>query len=95
MTRISRSSDFTGAVDRFVTENEDWLTATEQTFITAMYQAANELDRQTGRKLSAAMLTELRLNTNEVIKRKPVSKTAIKEETEAQRDAFDELISDF
>lgn len=95
MARISRSSDFTGAVDKFVTENEDWLTATQQTYITAMYIAAEDLDRQRGRKLSSAMITELRLNTNEVLKFKPVSKTQIEQEAIVIKDAFDELMEDY
>lgn len=91
--RVSRNSNRTGAIHAYLNANEDWMSEDEQPLVTALLQCSEELDRNP--RSNAQLTAEFRQLFKELHSHKPVSRAVIKEETKAQLDAFDELISDF
>lgn len=64
---ISKHLTFVQAVDLFVGANVDWLSTTEQPMITALYKAAEKLDKG----VAATLLSEYRQIFREVLRNKP------------------------
>lgn len=82
---ISRDITYMQAVDLYIGANIDWLTDDDQPLITALYKAAEQLDKVT----RASLLGEYRQVMRELHKRKPGLPAAQK------LDDFDEFLKDF
>lgn len=82
---IKKHITYVQAVDMYVGANTEWLSDDEQPLITALYRAAEQLDKRT----AASLLGEFRQVMREIHKRKPGAALAEK------LDEFDELMKDF
>lgn len=82
---IKRNLTYIEAVDLFIGANVEWLSETEQPIVTALYKAAEQLDKRT----TATLLSEYRQLFRELMRQKPGSLVS------EQVDKFDEMMADF
>lgn len=82
---IKKHITYVQAVDMYVGANTEWLSDNEQPLITALYKAAEQLDKRT----SASLLAEFRQVMREIHRRKPGAALVEK------LDEFDDFMKDF
>lgn len=82
---INKKLTHVQAMDLYVGMNLEWLTADEQPVITAIYAAAEQLDK----RVSASLMSEYRQLVRELHRRKPGQLT------KDSLDEFEQFMEDF